>query len=63
MNDIYYLELLTGTGIGNWIKPEITGTGPSPRESHSAVIYKPDGRSHMVVIYGGKGSLTGIENT
>ena len=54
LNDVYYLELLSSSGVGAWIKPEVTGVGPSPRESHSAVIYKPEGRSHMVVIYGGK---------
>ena len=54
LSDLYYLELISGSGVGYWIKPEVTGTGPSPRESHSAVVYKPEGRAHMVVIYGGK---------
>jgi len=54
LGDVFYLELLSSSGVGAWTKPDVTGTGPSPRESHSAVVYKPEGRAHMVVVYGGK---------
>lgn len=53
-NDVYYLALKGGTGIYNWTKATITGTPPSPRESHTACVYKPEGRAQMVIIYGGK---------
>ena len=54
LNDVFYLELKSGSGIQNWTKPECTGQGPSPRESHSTVVYNPEGRAPMLVVYGGK---------
>jgi len=57
LNDVFYLELKSGSGIYNWTKPECTGQGPSPRESHSAIVYKPEGRAPMLVVYGGKDAV------
>lgn len=54
LNDIYFLDLKSGSGVQNWLKPECTGQGPSARESHSSVVYKPEGRAPMLVVYGGK---------
>lgn len=57
-NDLYYLELKGGSGIYSWSTPECTGAAPSVRESHSAVVFKPEGRAQMVIIYGGKDQRT-----
>lgn len=48
------MELKSVSGIHNWTKPECTGQEPSVRESHSAIVYKPEGRAPMLVVYGGK---------
>ena len=40
LDDVFYLELNSQTGVKHWSKPSFTGTGPSARESHSALVYR-----------------------
>ncbi|KAF1743121.1 hypothetical protein MXB_1050, partial [Myxobolus squamalis] len=51
LNDLYKLSLLEDGGY-HWSLPVTTGQCPSPRESHSAVIYNYRGRETLI-IYGG----------
>lgn len=45
LNDLYILETRPGQPVMQWEKPSITGTPPSPRESHTAVAYIPKSSS------------------
>ncbi|XP_063303285.1 host cell factor 2 isoform X1 [Pelobates fuscus] len=54
LNDFYELELCPGTGVVGWNLPLMKGTLPSPRESHSAVVYsRKDTRKPKLYIFGG----------
>ncbi|XP_043934350.1 host cell factor 1-like isoform X2 [Protopterus annectens] len=52
LNDLYVLELKTGSGVVGWDIPVICGTPPPPRESHTAVTYYQKGKPKLAV-YGG----------
>ncbi|XP_061085982.1 host cell factor 2 isoform X1 [Conger conger] len=39
LNDFFELELQTSSGVKGWNVPETRGGGPSPRESHTAVVH------------------------
>nr|KAF6373819.1 host cell factor C2 [Pipistrellus kuhlii] len=54
LNDFYELELQHGSGVVGWSIPVTKGTVPSPRESHTAVIYcKKDSGSPKMYVFGG----------
>ncbi|KAM8971999.1 host cell factor 2 [Pelodytes ibericus] len=54
LNDFYELELRSGAGVVGWNIPLIKGTPPSPRESHSAVVYsRKDNAKSKLYIFGG----------
>ncbi|XP_032766589.1 host cell factor 2 [Rattus rattus] len=54
LNDFYELELQHGSGVVGWSVPATKGTVPSPRESHTAVIYcKRDSGSPKMYVFGG----------
>eukprot|EP00079_Xenopus_tropicalis_P033945 XP_017947716.1 PREDICTED: host cell factor 2 isoform X4 [Xenopus tropicalis] len=54
LNDLYELELRPGSGIVGWNIPVTKGTPPSPRESHSAVVYcRKDTGKPKLYIFGG----------
>ncbi|XP_053319527.1 host cell factor 2 isoform X2 [Spea bombifrons] len=57
LNDFYELELRPGTGVVGWNVPFMKGTPPSPRESHSAVVYnrKDIGKSKLYIFGGMSG--------
>lgn len=54
LNDFYELELQHGSGVVGWSIPATKGIVPSPRESHTAIIYckKDSGRPKMYVFGG-----------
>ncbi|KAF4022598.1 hypothetical protein G4228_014414 [Cervus hanglu yarkandensis] len=54
LNDFYELELQHGSGVVGWSIPVTKGIVPSPRESHTAVIYcKRDSGSPKMYVFGG----------
>ncbi|XP_069811701.1 host cell factor 2 isoform X1 [Dendropsophus ebraccatus] len=54
LNDFYELELRQGSGVVGWNIPQTKGAPPTPRESHSAVIYsKKDYGKSKLFIFGG----------
>ncbi|XP_011792348.1 PREDICTED: host cell factor 2 [Colobus angolensis palliatus] len=54
LNDFYELELQHGSGVVGWSIPVTKGVVPSPRESHTAVIYcKKDSGSPKMYVFGG----------
>uniref|UniRef100_A0A2I3G7N3 Host cell factor C2 n=1 Tax=Nomascus leucogenys TaxID=61853 RepID=A0A2I3G7N3_NOMLE len=54
LNDFYELELQHGSGVVGWSIPVTKGVMPSPRESHTAVIYcKKDSGSPKMYVFGG----------
>uniref|UniRef100_G1KS35 Host cell factor C2 n=1 Tax=Anolis carolinensis TaxID=28377 RepID=G1KS35_ANOCA len=54
LNDFYELELQHGSGITGWNIPVTKGVLPSPRESHTAVIYcRKDSGNAKMFIFGG----------
>ncbi|KAG8578341.1 hypothetical protein GDO81_010458 [Engystomops pustulosus] len=54
LNDFYELELRQGSGVVGWTIPQTKGVPPTPRESHSAVIYsKNDRGKSKLYIFGG----------
>ncbi|KAL3851844.1 hypothetical protein ACJMK2_015546, partial [Sinanodonta woodiana] len=54
LNDLYALELKTGTTTLAWDNPATAGQPPPPRESHSCAGYiEKDGRRPRLIIYGG----------
>ncbi|XP_075456705.1 host cell factor 2 isoform X2 [Ascaphus truei] len=59
LNDFYELELSPGTGVVGWNIPPTKGTPPSPRESHSAVVYKDSGKSKLFLFGGMSGCRLG----
>ncbi|XP_073507644.1 host cell factor 2 isoform X1 [Phyllobates terribilis] len=58
LNDFYELELRQGSGVVGWSIPQTKGSPPTPRESHSAVIYskKDRGKSKLYIFGGMSGS-------
>ncbi|XP_053572940.1 host cell factor 2 [Bombina bombina] len=61
LNDLFELELRPGTGVVGWNIPSTKGTPPSPRESHSAVVYsrKDNGKSKLFIFGGMSGCRLG----
>ncbi|KFO05166.1 Host cell factor 2, partial [Balearica regulorum gibbericeps] len=54
LNDFYELELQHGSGVVGWSIPMTKGILPSPRESHTAIIYcRKDLGSPKMYIFGG----------
>ncbi|KAK7813727.1 hypothetical protein U0070_001433 [Myodes glareolus] len=54
LNDFYELELQHGSGVVGWSIPATKGIVPSPRESHTAIIYcKKDSGSPKMYVFGG----------
>ncbi|XP_075013360.1 host cell factor 2 isoform X4 [Calonectris borealis] len=54
LNDFYELELQHGSGVVGWSIPVTKGILPSPRESHTAVVYcRKDLGSPKMYIFGG----------
>nr|XP_060632885.1 host cell factor 2 [Anolis sagrei ordinatus] len=54
LNDFYELELQHGSGVTGWSIPVTKGVLPSPRESHTAVIYcRKDSGNAKMFIFGG----------
>ncbi|XP_053364243.1 host cell factor 2 isoform X1 [Clarias gariepinus] len=54
LDDFYELELQAQSGVKAWIIPETKGRGPSPRESHTCVVYSgKSGSSPKLYIFGG----------
>ncbi|XP_061494869.1 host cell factor 2 isoform X2 [Rhineura floridana] len=54
LNDFYELELQHGSGVMGWSIPVTKGVLPSPRESHTAVIYcRKDSGNPKMFIFGG----------
>uniref|UniRef100_A0A8C2VDC9 Host cell factor 2 n=1 Tax=Chinchilla lanigera TaxID=34839 RepID=A0A8C2VDC9_CHILA len=54
LNDFYELELQHGSGVVGWSIPVTKGLVPSPRESHTAVIYCRKGSgSPQMFVFGG----------
>ncbi|XP_063164053.1 host cell factor 2 [Candoia aspera] len=54
LNDFYELELQHGSGVIGWSIPVTRGVLPSPRESHTAVIYcRKDLGNPKMFIFGG----------
>ncbi|KAM3927006.1 host cell factor 2 isoform 1-T1 [Leptodactylus fuscus] len=58
LNDFYELELRQGSGVVGWCIPQTKGAPPTPRESHSAVVYskKDRGKSKLYIFGGMSGS-------
>ncbi|XP_063783847.1 host cell factor 2 isoform X2 [Pseudophryne corroboree] len=61
LNDFYELNLRPGSGVVGWNIPQTKGTPPSPRESHSAVVYsrKDHGKSKLYIFGGMSGCRLG----
>ncbi|XP_044133219.1 LOW QUALITY PROTEIN: host cell factor 2 [Bufo gargarizans] len=57
LNDFYELDLRQGSGVVGWSIPQTKGAPPSPRESHSSVIYsrKDRGKSKLYIFGGMSG--------
>ncbi|XP_057243354.1 host cell factor 2 isoform X2 [Malurus melanocephalus] len=54
LNDFYELELQHGSGVVGWSIPVTKGILPSPRESHTAIVYcRKDVGSPKMYIFGG----------
>ncbi|KAH0616980.1 hypothetical protein JD844_028516 [Phrynosoma platyrhinos] len=54
LNDFYELELQHGSGVTGWNIPVTKGILPSPRESHTAIIYcRKDSGNAKMFIFGG----------
>ncbi|XP_029457371.1 host cell factor 2 isoform X2 [Rhinatrema bivittatum] len=54
LNDFYELDLRPGSGVVGWNIPATKGTLPSPRESHTAVVYcKKDSGKPKLYVFGG----------
>ncbi|XP_060101572.1 host cell factor 2 [Heteronotia binoei] len=54
LNDFYELELQHGSGVMGWSIPVTKGVVPSPRESHTAIIYsRKDSGNPKMLIFGG----------
>ncbi|XP_020838039.1 host cell factor 2 isoform X2 [Phascolarctos cinereus] len=54
LNDFYELELQHGSGVVGWSIPVTKGIVPSPRESHTAVIYcRKDSGNPKMYLFGG----------
>ncbi|NXL85566.1 HCFC2 factor, partial [Alectura lathami] len=54
LNDFYELELQHGSGVVGWSIPVTKGTLPSPRESHTAIVYcRKDVGSPKMYVFGG----------
>ncbi|XP_043823067.1 host cell factor 2 [Dromiciops gliroides] len=54
LNDFYELELQHGSGVVGWSIPVTKGIVPSPRESHTAVMYcRKDSGNPKMYIFGG----------
>ncbi|XP_006871181.1 PREDICTED: host cell factor 2 [Chrysochloris asiatica] len=54
LNDFYELDLQHGSGVVGWSIPVTKGIVPSPRESHTAIIYcKKDSGSPKMYVFGG----------
>ncbi|XP_007438509.1 host cell factor 2 [Python bivittatus] len=54
LNDFYELELQHGSGVIGWTIPVTRGVLPSPRESHTAVIYcRKDLGNPKMFVFGG----------
>ncbi|KAM9311618.1 host cell factor 2-like [Gastrophryne carolinensis] len=54
LNDLYELELRPVSGVVGWHVPQTKGSPPSPRESHTAVIYSSkDTKKTKLYIFGG----------
>ncbi|XP_039631154.1 host cell factor 1b [Polypterus senegalus] len=54
LNDLYVLELRTGSSVVGWDIPITYGVLPPPRESHTAVVYtEKESKKSRLVIYGG----------
>ncbi|KFP69779.1 Host cell factor 2, partial [Acanthisitta chloris] len=54
LNDFYELELQHGSGVVGWSIPVTKGILPSPRESHTAIVYcRKDVGSPKIYIFGG----------
>uniref|UniRef100_A0A8C3K0K5 Host cell factor 1 n=1 Tax=Calidris pygmaea TaxID=425635 RepID=A0A8C3K0K5_9CHAR len=54
LNDFYELELQHGSGVVGWSIPVTKGVLPSPRESHTAIVYcRKDLGSPKIYIFGG----------
>ncbi|XP_066490363.1 host cell factor 2 isoform X2 [Tiliqua scincoides] len=54
LNDFYELELQHGSGVMGWSIPVTKGVLPSPRESHTAIIYsRKDSGNPKMFIFGG----------
>uniref|UniRef100_A0A8D0G884 Host cell factor Kelch-repeats domain-containing protein n=1 Tax=Sphenodon punctatus TaxID=8508 RepID=A0A8D0G884_SPHPU len=54
LNDFYELELQHGSGVVGWSIPDTKGVLPSPRESHTAIIYcRKDMGSPKMFVFGG----------
>nr|XP_033809245.1 host cell factor 2 isoform X2 [Geotrypetes seraphini] len=54
LNDFYELELRPSSGVVGWNIPATKGPLPSPRESHTAVVYcKKDSGKPKLYIFGG----------
>uniref|UniRef100_A0A8C3RQE6 Host cell factor 1 n=1 Tax=Chelydra serpentina TaxID=8475 RepID=A0A8C3RQE6_CHESE len=54
LNDFYELELQHGSGVVGWSIPMTKGNLPSPRESHTAIVYcRKDLGNPKMYIFGG----------
>ncbi|KFQ24091.1 Host cell factor 2, partial [Mesitornis unicolor] len=54
LNDFYELELQHGSGVVGWSVPVTKGILPSPRESHTAIVYcRKDFGSPKMYLFGG----------
>uniref|UniRef100_A0A663LRB7 Host cell factor C2 n=1 Tax=Athene cunicularia TaxID=194338 RepID=A0A663LRB7_ATHCN len=54
LNDFYELELQHGSGVVGWSIPVTKGILPSPRESHTAIVYcRKDLGNPKMYIFGG----------
>ncbi|XP_030070275.1 host cell factor 2 isoform X2 [Microcaecilia unicolor] len=54
LNDFYELELRPGSGVVGWNIPATKGPLPSPRESHTSVVYcRKDSGKPKLYIFGG----------
>uniref|UniRef100_A0A3B4AIJ7 Host cell factor Kelch-repeats domain-containing protein n=1 Tax=Periophthalmus magnuspinnatus TaxID=409849 RepID=A0A3B4AIJ7_9GOBI len=56
LGDLFELELQSVSGARGWSIPETKGGGPSPRESHTAVVYTGLGSPKLYVFGGMQGS-------
>uniref|UniRef100_K7FJN3 Host cell factor C2 n=1 Tax=Pelodiscus sinensis TaxID=13735 RepID=K7FJN3_PELSI len=54
LNDFYELELQHGSGVVGWSIPMTKGILPSPRESHTAIVYcRKDVGNPKMYVFGG----------